>query len=275
MNVLISLYPGYGLGDAVQMSAVLRHIAKHRPHWRVDYRAPEGQACVGVGIVANTFTYGQPNPTEHYDAEFQITLHDRWYGWTDRPNTNVAQALQHFDIPWDAECGRYQVNVSPDMDRWAKRAVTDDAVAFHYQGETARDKKDLTEHQSIGVLDDIWVSNHTPFILGKHISNGYNAEVNTAIIKHCRAFVGIDSGPAKCASATDTPSLVVWTGHHPARFHDPAPNTMHLVPRGYHCLDPVNYNEGVVKWFEANYNVRAYDRDMTYQVGKWLREVLK
>ena len=99
--------------------------------------------------------------------------------------------------------------------------------------------------------------------------------MNCAVIRQCAAFVGIDSGPSKCASSTDTPALVIWTGHHPAPFHDPAENTTHLVPRGYHGLEPVCNDAGVVAWFEAHHLVRQYDRDPVVEVGAWLREVLR
>ncbi len=41
-----------------KVSAVLRHVAKYRPHWVVDYQADEGKHQVGRGIVAATFAYG-------------------------------------------------------------------------------------------------------------------------------------------------------------------------------------------------------------------------
>ena len=59
LNVLISLHRGYGLGDAVQMSAVLRHVVAARPEWHIDYQAEEGRHQVGRGIVDNTFAYGE------------------------------------------------------------------------------------------------------------------------------------------------------------------------------------------------------------------------
>ena len=274
IQVLISLHKGYGLGDAVQMSSVLRHVVAARPNWVIDYRAEEGKHQVGQGIVRSTFAYDDTYPSEHYDAEVQICLYDTWYGYKDRPNTRVSSCLKGlFDLNWKPELAQYQVNVSEFTKRWAVDTVPSDTVAIHYQGVTSKNKKDLTHEQAGRVCEDIRDFGCVPYDMGK-VPMGYNAEVNCAIIQQCRAFVGIDSGPSKCASATDTPSLVVWTGHHPAPFHDPAPNTTHLVPVGYHGMVPVNNDPDVVKWFEEHYNIRQYEGDLVYEVEKWLQKTL-
>ena len=300
LHVLLSLAKGYGLGDCVQVSAVLRHLKKHRPHWTIDYQAEEGRHQVGRGLVSETFAYGAPYPRNHYDAEFQILLFDTWYGWHDRPNTRVASCLhERFGLPWDAACGRYYVEVWPDAVRSARAAmygIQADRernpgarfVAVHYQGDSSGPKKDLTHGQADRVCEAIEQLGYIPVILDwrdrsplhyRRLTSptdwGKNAEMVCAVISQCAAFVGIDSGPSKCASATDTPSLVVWTGHHPAPFHDPAPNTTHLVPHGYHSLEPVCGNPGVVGWFEEHYNVRHYERDPVREVAAWLEEKLR
>lgn len=276
INVLISLHRGYGLGDAVQMSAVLRHVAKYRPHWRIDYQAEVGKQVVGRGIVHNVFSYGEPYPSPHYDAEVLICLYDTWANWGDRPNTRVSSCLhERFGLGWDAECGRYQVNISQNIRNLAADVVPKYSVALHYQGDSSKERKDLTNEQANAICDHIRSLGRIPYMLGRHITLGYDAEVNCALISQCEAFIGIDSGPSKCASSTDTPSLVIWTGHHPAPFHDPAPNTTHLVPRGYHGLEPVCNNADVIDWFEKHYLVRQYEHDPVDEVGKWLKETLK
>lgn len=309
LNVLISLHKGYGLGDAVQMSAVLRHVASYRPHWRVDYRAEAGKHVVGRGIVQNTFVTGSCNPTDHYDCEVEILLWDTWANWQDRPNTRVSSCLrERFDLDWDAECGRYQVAVSEEscIAAWslvhglvtshktqgsyrgenARREVG--VVAIHYEGDSSPNKKNLSHNQANEICREVERIGYIPVVLDWRARStitdyrlirtpqawGRDAEMVTAVIAQCCAFVGIDSGPSKCASATDTPSLVVWTGHHPAPFHDPAPNTTHLVPVGYHGLEPVCNDPGVMRWFEAHHKVEQYERDPVESVKKWLNKVL-
>lgn len=277
LHVLISLHRGYGLGDAVQMSAVLRHVRKYRPHWIVDFQAEKGRHCVGAGIVANTFAYGDPYPSPHYDAEVQICLYDTWCNWHDRPNTRVSSCLhERFGLGWDAECGRYQVNIQNETHKWAKNELyAENWVAIHHQGDSSKAKKDLTYEQADEIGYYIRKLGYQPCTLGRHNRWGGNAEKNCAIISRCKAFVGIDSGPSKCASATDTPTLVTWTGHHPAPFHDPAPNTTHLVPVGYHGLDPVCNDPDVIRWFEAHHTVWQYRGDPVEEIRAWLKETLR
>ena len=287
------------------MSAVLRHVAKHRPHWRVDFQAEEGRHQVGRGIVDSTFAYETPYPHAHYDAEVQICLYDTWSNWGDRPNTRVSSCLhERFGMEWDSECGGYYVEVSPQAKGAARALVLPGSsykwrignrvVAVHYQGDSSPTKKNLTNEQAATVCKEIEKLGCTPILLDWRNTSplpdghlvrttgrmslsrewGADAEMNCAVISQCVAFVGIDSGPAKCASATKTPSLVIWTGHHPAPFHDPAKNTTHLVPRGYHGLEPVCSDRSVIDWFERHYNIRQYDHDPVVEVGSWLKEVL-
>lgn len=301
MNVLISLFKGYGLGDAVQVSAVLCHVAKARPNWLIDYKAEEGRHCVGRGIVANTFAYGSPYPSNYYDAEVQIVLYDTWANWHDRPNTRVSSCLHEmFGLEWNAGYGQYQVAVSDESMKAASALLfglqddrkpsrhTRKVVAVHYEGDSSPTKKNLSHTQADEVCEAVDHMGYTPVILDWRNKSqlhwrrfttpsqwGRDAEMVCAVISQCSAFVGIDSGPSKCASATDTPSMVVWTGHHPAQFHDPAPNTTHLVPHGYHGLEPVCNDEGVIRFFEKNYNVRMYKRDPVCEIKKWLAETLR
>lgn len=290
ITVLISLYKGYGLGDAVQMSAVLRHIKKHRPHWVVDFQAEPGRETIGRGHCRNVFCYGEPYPSVYYDLEAQIVLYDTFANWHDRPNTRVTSCLhERFGIEWDASCGRYQIVIRPEIRGMALRAIPRNSVLLHYSGDSAKSQKDLSVGQAMKICELIKKFGFSPLILDWRLDSlsitysgvrtlgldaelGRSVEVNCAIISECAGFIGIDSGPSKCASATDTPSLVIWTGHHPAPFHDPAPNTTHLVPIGYHGLEPVCGDVGVIKWFEANHKVAQYT-DLVQGVETWLQHL--
>lgn len=271
------------------MSAVLKHVVAAHPDWIIDYQAEEGKHQVGRGIVANTFAYGQPYPSPHYDFETQIILYDTWYGWDDRPNTRVSSCLrERFCLGWNSEYSRYSVKVSERAARLAGLLLKrEKCVAIHYDGDSSPSKKNLSHSQAENICRDIDRLGYNPLILDWRRRSplnyhrltapeswGGNAEMVCAVINRCSAFVGIDSGPAKCASATNVPSLVVWTGHHPAQFHDPAPNTTHLVPVGYHKLEPMCSNQSVTDWFEANYQVRIYEQDPVDEVNRWLKEVL-
>lgn len=307
LNVLISLHRGYGLGDAVQQSAVLRHVKKYRPHWVVDLQAEEGRHCIGRGIVTNHFEFGKnPDSNKIYDAEVEILLYDTWANWHDRPNTRVSSCLRdRFGIDWDSELSRYRIDVRPEVTAEVRRRWTSfiswlphqgkRTVAIHYKGDSSAARKDLSDAQADAICAHVLSFGCAPLLLDwrgvsplvKRLEYGRtggtawsrlwgaDAEYNCAVIRECAAFVGIDSGPSKCASSTDVPSLVIWTGHHPAPFHDPAPNTTHLVPRDYHGLEPVVNDAGVIKFFESHYSVRQYDQDPVLEIKKWLEETLK
>lgn len=294
MNILVSLTKGYGLGDAVQMSAVLRHVRKYRPHWEVHFQAEKGRESVGLDIAHRVFAYNEGPPT-HYDAEIGIVLYDTFANWPDRPNTRVVSCLREkFGIEWDPACARYWISVPREvgyavqaaMAKWSsgRQSLSTRCVALHYQGDSAPDKKDLSDAQAQRIVELIRALGRYPLLLdwrGKNDrlkgagrvvdpAHGGDAAWNCAVISQCEAFVGIDSGPAKCASATETPSLVVWTGHHPALFHDPAPNTTHLVPEGYSDNYP-----GVRDFFEREYNFRRYTADPVQEVEAWLKATLR
>lgn len=304
VDILISLHRGYGLGDAVQMSAVLRHARKYRPHWRMDLQAEPGRHCIGRGIVDNHFEFGKnPDPSKVYDAEVEILLYDTWANWHDRPNTRVSSCLrERFDLDWDEDCGRYQIEVRDDSAETARILLQPQGhmwtrnrdasrkwcVAVHYQGDSSQDRKNLSHNQAGRICAAIEEMDYCPVVLDWRCRStlpyrklqcpsewGRDAEMVCAVISQCAAFVGIDSGPSKCASATDTPALVVWTGHHPAPFHDPAPNTTHLVPCGYHGLRPVCNDLGVIGWFEAHHAVRQYEQCPVSEAVAWLRETLR
>lgn len=301
MNVLISLHRGYGIGDACQVSVIFQHLRKHRPNWQISYQAEEGKHQVGRQLVEHHFAYGTPYPVNHYDEEHLICLYDKWLNFQDTPNTHVVACLKgEFGIEWDRECSSYKVSVREEViDRirqsstiylnGGNRRVRTTCVAIHYQGNSASEYKNLTHLQADEIRRIVFSVGKVPLLLdyqnpspivGPRMGNpdwGRDIEYQCAVISQCCAFIGIDSGPAKCASATDTSSLVIWTGHHPVRFHDLAPNTTHLVPFNFHSLPPVNNDPGVVRFFETNYSFRRYcdDVDMMEKVKQWLREVLR
>ena len=68
-----------------------------------------------------------------------------------------------------------------------------------------------------------------------------DAERMTALIAQASLFAGIDSGPQKCAGATDTPAIGLWTGHHPIQFMDLCPNFLHLVPDNHEEIPPMQH----------------------------------
>src|SRR6266849_6473300 len=54
----------------------------------------------------------------------------------------------------------------------------------------------------------------------------------------CALMIGVDSGPLHVAGATTTPTIGVWTRHHPIHFFDLANNVLHLVPGDHEKYAP-------------------------------------
>ena len=307
MKLLIKLHKGYGLGDAVQFTIALQHLRKHRPDWSIDYVAERGRHSAAFGLCNRVFAYdefdGSPfDDPLNYGRVITATMYDNASGHSDRPNTRVVDFLQYkFGIEWDHECGRYQVNVREPAWAWAKDYFESigchgsnnpnrwRAVAIHTHGDSAPERKNMTDAQAKRIADAVISAGRVPIILGSAASRippydppwGGDAEHLAALIGSCEAFVGIDSGPGKVTSATATPSLICWTRHHPVQFHDPAANTVHLVPEWHGRVAAAAGCGAAVEsgFFERAYRHRTYmdsdhERGLAGLACEWLREVL-
>ena len=104
-----------------------------------------------------------------------------------------------------------------------------------------------------------------------------DAETIAALVQASEVFVGIDSGPGKAASATTTPTLIIWVGHHPIQFHDPAANTVHLIPETHRDMPPCRDDRRIADWFEKNYAFFTYDgpHGLVRAAQEWLCKILK
>ncbi len=154
------------------------------------------------------------------------------------------------------------------------------AVVLHYQGNTSTHKKNLSHEQAALLCATVLAAGFVPVILdwdrrsplpdGKRIFcpgvrtgdiwGGFgsgDAERVTALISQASLFAGIDSGPQKCAGATATPAIGLWTGHHPIQFMDLCPNFLHLVPANHEAIPPMQH-AGPRSYFQQNYRYRLW-----------------
>src|SRR5262249_3347224 len=129
------------------------------------------------------------------------------------------------------------------------------AVLIHYQGNTSGERKDLPHDLVRSVCEVVLRAGATPVILDwdnrsplvnhESIHNpGANdelwggtgtgdAEALAALIDQSALMIGVDSGPLHVAGATSTPTLAIWTQHHPVHYFDLAGNVTHLVPEDH------------------------------------------
>lgn len=290
----ILIYFHHGLGDCTQFTVVLRHVSRHRPDWLLDLWTGWGRHSCFHDLCHRVWhdrEAVQPHPND-YDRVLvpNFREHDGPYR-TDSPSTKAVRCLEEdFQIDWEASLGRYWVDfngeplklASDDLNvlGWPSRKP----VLIHHRGVSCHEKKDLAVWQTQELCRHVlskrgmypvlldWsgaspLADEPGVVLPAQKSTEGDAAQVAALISLSAAFVGIDSGPGKLASATDTPSLICWVKNNPAEFHDPADNTVHLVPAD---MTPPDY-------FLRNYRWSQYDGTVTGLVAsakRWLDRML-
>ncbi len=291
----------HGLGDAVQLGIVLRHLRKHRPDWQIDVHCQRGKHSAVRGLCHAVYHDREARPNEQaYDKHFDLGWYECYSAFSDSPCTKACNCLREVFgiVPELALCG-YVVECQAEDYAVTARYLESiggrknaagrfNAVVIHYEGNTSTPKKNLCRHTVAALCENVREAGHLPVILDwdrrsplsdqKHIfcpgvgpndiwggfGSGDAARI-TALIAQCTAFVGIDSGPGKCAGATDTPSVIVWTGHHPIQFHDLCANTTHLVPEEHRALPPAQQRQ-VAEFFSKHYRFCTYAKDRLTEV---------
>ena len=283
----------HGLGDAAQFTSVLKHLKKFYPHWIVDVSALVGKHTCYQGLCRQIFRLRDEHvdPSEYdkrYILDWDECRHDHEF-W---PSTKVARCLlEIFRLTPRPEMCSYSIQTGKQAQAAAANYLSEitgvtaneegrfPAVLIHYEGNTSGSKKNLPHTLIQQVCEDIIETGFVPVILdwdqrsplidGRRILNPDarhslwqgkgtgDAETLAALIEASSLMIGIDSGPLHVAGATTTPTIGVWTHHHPIHFFDLADHVQHLVPRnhaenaaGPHCL----------KFFEENYRHQVYDQ---------------
>jgi ADP-heptose:LPS heptosyltransferase len=310
MTRVLILHP-HGLGDIAQFSVVLKHLKKHRPDWEVDVVVGRGKHTALVGQCHRVFYDGEQRPNEsQYKSVISLGWWENFNHYNDRPNSKVTNCLKEvFGLDWDASLGRYEIRVGEEAFGRAREwlrgigAIEKDGrfrvVLFHGQGNTSPNRKNLAHWQVKRLIEATVQAGRTPVILdwdsrsplidhktvfnpgpGKgDIWGGFgsgDAETLAALIRLCEAYIGIDSGPGKVASSTDTPALIVWTGHHPLQFHDPAANTTHLIPMNHRSMCPIGGRADMAAFFQEHYQFATYadEHDLVVRANEWLMKAL-
>jgi 2-polyprenyl-3-methyl-5-hydroxy-6-metoxy-1,4-benzoquinol methylase len=97
-----------------------------------------------------------------------------------------------------------------------------------------------------------------------------DAEVLAALIEGSRLMVGVDSGPLHVAGATSTPTIGVWTRHHPVHYFDLADNVLHLVP-GNHAERV--HGPQALAYFQQHYRYQTY-RELNVDLPAFVESLL-
>lgn len=282
MRVLLKFT--HGLGDAVQLTIILKHLKKYAPHWLCDVWALHGKHTAARGLASRVYSDVGEQPR---DAEYDQILNLAWFechqSFEYVPSTKPSLCLQDvFHIEPDPELYGYEVYPTEEAYAAAEeylRSITGmeakdgrwPVVILHYQGNTSADMKNLPHDVALGVCDSLRKGGLIPVIFdwdrrspipdnrkvfcpdsAHPLWGGFgsgDAGIIAALIERSSLMIGIDSGPLHVAGATSTPTIGVWTKHMPIRYFDRADNVTHLVPSDWR----EHMRERQVKVFEQYY----------------------
>jgi 2-polyprenyl-3-methyl-5-hydroxy-6-metoxy-1,4-benzoquinol methylase len=281
----------HGLGDAVQLTVVLKHLRHYHPAWNVDVAALCGKHSAFGGLCRKVYVLDQDriNGTP-YERVLDLDWHECRTAYQGHPSTKACRCLQEVfglkPVPslctYTIRCGKRARQLTHEYLEQVCGTPADSeerfpAAIIHYQGNTSRDRKDLPEdvveatcqvileagavpvildwdHRS-PLVDGVQVHNPGPDHPLWNSSGTGDAEVLAALIQASRLMIGVDSGPLHVAGSTTTPTVAVWTQHHPAHFFDLADHVLHLVPENHaRFLERPAAGE----YFQEHYRHRVY-----------------
>jgi ADP-heptose:LPS heptosyltransferase/SAM-dependent methyltransferase len=296
----------HGLGDAAQLTVVLRHLQYDHPEWSIELAALPGKQSVGRGFCESVSVLNSAiGRTAGYQQVFSLDWDECVEAYGEWPSTKPTRCLREvFRLEPKLELYGYQIARSVAADQRARDYLTSicpegpllnerfPVVLLHYQGNTSCDKKDLSHEvarrtcetvRELGYVPVILDWDHRSPLIDQHTihcppadhalwggQGTGDAEILAALIEASSLLVGIDSGPLHVAGATSTPSLGVWTRHHPVHYFDLCPNVKHLVPRAHARLAR---GSAAVEFFTKHFDHEAYDeleRDLSAQVRSQL-----
>lgn len=284
----------HGLGDAVQLTSVLRHLQRRRPRWSIDVAALMGKHSAFHGLCRKVLILERDavEPST-YERVYDLDWPECASCFADSPSTKADRCLrEEFGLVSENDLWTYSIEPSTEDDELACRYLERDprvtadkhgkypVVLVHYQGNTAAAEKNLSDSVARQICEEVISAGHVPIILdwdrrsplpdGKRIYNPHpdlelwrgrgtgDAGVLAALIARAALFVGIDSGPLHVAAATTTPTIAVWTGHHPLHYLCPADHVVHLVPKDHERLLRGDRAVGRT-FFERHYRFEEYD----------------
>jgi FkbM family methyltransferase len=248
-----------------------------------------------------------PIDRSNYDLFYALDWNECPRSFEDCPSTKAEHCLADvFGLRPIPRLCRYTIGPSPNSTEQAAtwlRSVCNTgpdsngrfpAVLIHYQGNTSSDHKNLPHETIRAVCNDILDAGAVPVILdwdkrsplpdGVRIHNPGtqvglwggtgtgDAGALAALIEQSALMIGIDSGPLHVAGACTTPTIAVWTGHHPLHYFGHAPNVLHLVPPNHKTLLRGDRAVGE-SYFEKCYRFRVFS-DLTADLRRTVRELL-
>jgi ADP-heptose:LPS heptosyltransferase/SAM-dependent methyltransferase len=298
---------GHGLGDAVQLTSVLAQLRHYHPHWQIDVAALVGKHSCFNGLADHVYILGRDEPQDRdYDEVFRLDWWECRRIFPDLPSTKAEQCLRDiFSLQPREELCRYQIHIGEQARTRARAWLIQVAggetvggrfpvVLLHYEGNSAMQSKNLSHATAAHLCDEIQAHGYVPVVLDwdyrSSLPNGQDvfcpnrddpiwggsgtgdAEILAALIEQSALMIGIDSGPLHVAAATNTPTLAIWTGHHPIHYMGLADNVLHLVPE-HHANHLHGDRETGLSYFNRRYRHRIY-ADLADAIAQEIQETV-
>jgi len=281
----------HGLGDLIQLSIVLKHLRHANPSASIDVVCDDNKVRSYCGLERRRFGFHHARWKQGgWDQVINLSFPDFAGDAHGFPSSKVYRCLTEvIRIEPQPELFVYSLVIGEEARRRAARYLAqitgraDDSpgkfpvVIIHYQGTSSRMQKDLTHENAAALANAARMRGRVPVVLDlEKLSpvvdqstvfsplNGHpmwqelghaDPETLGALIDQAEVFVGVDSGPLHVAACTRTPSIGVWTHHHPTRFFDFSSNVLHLVPLGHKRLAP---GPRAIDTFEKRYRHVVY-----------------
>lgn len=280
----------HGLGDAVQLTIVLRHLQRHWPDWQVDVVSKIGKHTALRGLCHSTYHEGAGRPAEAaYDLVKDLGWWEHGATETILPSTKPVRCLREdFHIEPDADLFRYPM-LAPTPEELQRAEVFLAAVtggrmvggrypvmAIHYEGNTAAANKNLSLDQAVALCHWAVSRDLVPLVLdwdrrSDHLlarcrqavrpalgtgdlwgdTGTGDAAMLAAMFSRIALVAAIDSGPLHVAGMTATPTIAVWTAHEPWRYFDLSDQVLHVLPEAMLA--------GAPEFFRRHYRHLGYE----------------
>jgi ADP-heptose:LPS heptosyltransferase len=299
---------GHGLGDALQLTSVLKHLNHYHPDWTIDVASYVGKHSAFHGLCRRSIILDRDRFTRSsYDDFYDLEWGECSTGFAESPSTKAEECLRNvFDVKPLAQLCGYSINQSEHVRKRARlylaRICQRDAradgrfpaVCIHYEGNTAAENKNLPVEVAKKLCELVKANGFIPVILdwdrrtpladGKSIHNPDaksdlwdgtgtgDAEILAALIDQSCLMIGVDSGPLHVAGAVSTPTIAVWTSHHPLHYFGLADNVIHLVPE-QHSRMIRGDRPAAQRFFEKNYHSKTY-KDLWECLSQTVKERL-
>ncbi len=176
-NILLEFR--HGLGDAVQLTAVLTHMRRFFPDWNIQVAALQGKQSCFYRLADEVHLLEQVRERSiPVDERFVLDWHECETDHEYWPSTKVARCLlEVFQVAPRPEWMRYTIFRSASDTQAARdylREITGatpaaharfPVVVIHYQGNTSQSRKDLPHALIAEVCRDVIKQGYVPIVL--------------------------------------------------------------------------------------------------------------